>query len=109
MFRLAFQITYYVCTLQTLDFADCPVIVSLTLGVRKEIYMPNWDTIVFSLYCNMHNIVLNYLPNSCRRRPEEFDMQSRKRPRIDYPPEFPQRPGHYLVLITLLRVTFLKE
>ncbi|XP_041104370.1 YTH domain-containing protein 1-like isoform X3 [Polyodon spathula] len=28
-----------------------------------------------------------------RRRPEEFDMQSRKRPRIDYPPEFPQRPG----------------
>ncbi|XP_012685651.1 YTH domain-containing protein 1 isoform X1 [Clupea harengus] len=28
-----------------------------------------------------------------RRRPEEFDMHNRKRPRIDYPPEFPQRPG----------------
>ncbi|XP_066567108.1 YTH domain-containing protein 1 isoform X6 [Amia ocellicauda] len=28
-----------------------------------------------------------------RRRPEEYDMHSRKRPRIDYPPEFPQRPG----------------
>ncbi|XP_051545292.1 YTH domain-containing protein 1 isoform X2 [Myxocyprinus asiaticus] len=28
-----------------------------------------------------------------RRRPEEYDMHNRKRPRIDYPPEFPQRPG----------------
>uniref|UniRef100_W5M5E5 YTH domain-containing family protein n=1 Tax=Lepisosteus oculatus TaxID=7918 RepID=W5M5E5_LEPOC len=28
-----------------------------------------------------------------RRRLEEYDMHSRKRPRIDYPPEFPQRPG----------------
>ncbi|XP_062340268.1 YTH domain-containing protein 1 isoform X1 [Osmerus eperlanus] len=28
-----------------------------------------------------------------RRRPEEFDIHNRKRPRIDYPPEFPQRPG----------------
>uniref|UniRef100_A0AAY5EQ52 YTH domain-containing family protein n=1 Tax=Electrophorus electricus TaxID=8005 RepID=A0AAY5EQ52_ELEEL len=31
-----------------------------------------------------------------RRRPEEYDMHNRKRPRIDYPPEFPQRPGQYL-------------
>uniref|UniRef100_A0A672NZS1 YTH domain-containing family protein n=1 Tax=Sinocyclocheilus grahami TaxID=75366 RepID=A0A672NZS1_SINGR len=30
-----------------------------------------------------------------RRRPEEFDMHNRKRPRIDYTPEFPQRPGQY--------------
>ncbi|XP_077062919.1 YTH domain-containing protein 1 isoform X4 [Siphateles boraxobius] len=28
-----------------------------------------------------------------RRRPEEYDMHNRKRPRIDYTPEFPQRPG----------------
>ncbi|XP_062844558.1 YTH domain-containing protein 1 isoform X6 [Trichomycterus rosablanca] len=28
-----------------------------------------------------------------RRRPEEYDMHNRKRPRIDYPHEFPQRPG----------------
>ncbi|KAI7812688.1 putative YTH domain-containing protein 1 [Triplophysa rosa] len=28
-----------------------------------------------------------------RRRPEEYDMHNRKRPRMDYPPEFPQRPG----------------
>uniref|UniRef100_A0A8B9K4Z7 YTH domain-containing family protein n=1 Tax=Astyanax mexicanus TaxID=7994 RepID=A0A8B9K4Z7_ASTMX len=28
-----------------------------------------------------------------RRRPEEYDMHNRKRPRIDYPAEFPQRPG----------------
>ncbi|XP_063067089.1 YTH domain-containing protein 1 isoform X1 [Engraulis encrasicolus] len=28
-----------------------------------------------------------------RRRPEEYDIHNRKRPRIDYPPEFPQRPG----------------
>ncbi|KAF7688514.1 YTH domain-containing protein 1 isoform X2 [Silurus meridionalis] len=28
-----------------------------------------------------------------RHRPEEYDMHNRKRPRIDYPPEFPQRPG----------------
>ncbi|KAM9441043.1 YTH domain-containing protein 1 isoform 3-T3 [Clarias gariepinus] len=28
-----------------------------------------------------------------RRRPEEYDMHNRKRPRIDYPPEFQQRPG----------------
>uniref|UniRef100_A0A8C2AUB7 YTH domain-containing family protein n=1 Tax=Cyprinus carpio TaxID=7962 RepID=A0A8C2AUB7_CYPCA len=28
-----------------------------------------------------------------RRRPEEYDMNNRKRPRIDYTPEFPQRPG----------------
>ncbi|TRY92683.1 hypothetical protein DNTS_025233 [Danionella cerebrum] len=27
------------------------------------------------------------------RRPEEFDMHTRKRPRIDYTPEFPQRQG----------------
>uniref|UniRef100_A0A8B9K4P9 YTH domain-containing family protein n=1 Tax=Astyanax mexicanus TaxID=7994 RepID=A0A8B9K4P9_ASTMX len=31
-----------------------------------------------------------------RRRPEEYDMHNRKRPRIDYPAEFPQRPGQYL-------------
>ncbi|MBN3295503.1 YTDC1 protein, partial [Amia calva] len=31
-----------------------------------------------------------------RRRPEEYDMHSRKRPRIDYPPEFPQRPDPLL-------------
>uniref|UniRef100_A0A8C1K9T3 YTH domain-containing family protein n=1 Tax=Cyprinus carpio TaxID=7962 RepID=A0A8C1K9T3_CYPCA len=30
-----------------------------------------------------------------RRRPEEYDMHNRKRPRIDYTPEFPQRPGQY--------------
>ncbi|KAF4072891.1 hypothetical protein AMELA_G00252690 [Ameiurus melas] len=28
-----------------------------------------------------------------RRRPEEYDMHNRKRQRIDYPSEFPQRPG----------------
>nr|XP_023993546.1 LOW QUALITY PROTEIN: YTH domain-containing protein 1-like [Salvelinus alpinus] len=28
-----------------------------------------------------------------RRRPEEYDIHNRKRPRIDYPAEFPQRPG----------------
>uniref|UniRef100_A0A8C9W6B0 YTH domain-containing family protein n=1 Tax=Scleropages formosus TaxID=113540 RepID=A0A8C9W6B0_SCLFO len=28
-----------------------------------------------------------------RRRPEDYDMHNRKRPRIDYPPEFPQRTG----------------
>ncbi|XP_010885905.1 YTH domain-containing protein 1 isoform X2 [Esox lucius] len=28
-----------------------------------------------------------------RRRPEEYDLHSRKRPRIEYPAEFPQRPG----------------
>uniref|UniRef100_A0AAY3ZXB6 YTH domain-containing family protein n=1 Tax=Denticeps clupeoides TaxID=299321 RepID=A0AAY3ZXB6_9TELE len=28
-----------------------------------------------------------------RHRPEDYDMHNRKRPRIDYPPEFPQRPG----------------
>ncbi|XP_051528591.1 YTH domain-containing protein 1-like isoform X2 [Myxocyprinus asiaticus] len=28
-----------------------------------------------------------------RRRPEEYDKHNRKRPKIDYPPEFPQRPG----------------
>ncbi|XP_056088796.1 YTH domain-containing protein 1 isoform X4 [Rhinichthys klamathensis goyatoka] len=28
-----------------------------------------------------------------RRRPEEYDMHNRKRPRIEYTPEFPQRPG----------------
>ncbi|KAI5615694.1 YTH domain-containing protein 1, partial [Silurus asotus] len=33
-----------------------------------------------------------------RHRPEEYDMHNRKRPRIDYPPEFPQRPGQYLAL-----------
>lgn len=38
------------------------------------------------------------LPDSYRRRPEEYDMHNRKRPRIDYPPEFPQRPGQYLSL-----------
>ncbi|XP_015218260.1 YTH domain-containing protein 1 isoform X5 [Lepisosteus oculatus] len=31
-----------------------------------------------------------------RRRLEEYDMHSRKRPRIDYPPEFPQRPDPLL-------------
>ncbi|CAB1319158.1 unnamed protein product [Coregonus sp. 'balchen'] len=30
-----------------------------------------------------------------RRRPEEYDIHNRKRPRIDYPAEFPQRPGYY--------------
>ncbi|KAE8631035.1 hypothetical protein XENTR_v10001052 [Xenopus tropicalis] len=28
-----------------------------------------------------------------RRRPEEYDIHNRKKPRIDYPPEFHQRPG----------------
>ncbi|KAM3873997.1 YTH domain-containing protein 1 [Diretmus argenteus] len=28
-----------------------------------------------------------------RRRPEEYDLHGRKRPRADYPPEFNQRPG----------------
>ncbi|KAJ7398936.1 YTH domain-containing protein 1 isoform X10 [Pitangus sulphuratus] len=31
----------------------------------------------------------------CRRRPEDYDIHnSRKKPRIDYPPEFHQRPGY---------------
>uniref|UniRef100_A0A8C9TI93 YTH domain-containing family protein n=1 Tax=Scleropages formosus TaxID=113540 RepID=A0A8C9TI93_SCLFO len=30
-----------------------------------------------------------------RRRPEDYDMHNRKRPRIDYPPEFPQRTGMF--------------
>ncbi|XP_029456562.1 YTH domain-containing protein 1 isoform X2 [Rhinatrema bivittatum] len=29
-----------------------------------------------------------------RRRPEEYDIHNRKKPRIDYPPEFHQRPGY---------------
>ncbi|XP_067293687.1 YTH domain-containing protein 1 isoform X2 [Pseudorasbora parva] len=33
------------------------------------------------------------VPDLRRRRPEEYDMHNRKRPRIDYAPEFPQRPG----------------
>ncbi|XP_056088794.1 YTH domain-containing protein 1 isoform X2 [Rhinichthys klamathensis goyatoka] len=33
------------------------------------------------------------VPDLCRRRPEEYDMHNRKRPRIEYTPEFPQRPG----------------
>ncbi len=33
------------------------------------------------------------VPGLHRRRPEEYDMHNRKRPRIDYTPEFPQRPG----------------
>ncbi|KAM6985884.1 YTH domain-containing protein 1 isoform 2-T2 [Aplochiton taeniatus] len=28
-----------------------------------------------------------------RRRPEDFDIHNRKRPRVDYPQEFSQRPG----------------
>ncbi|XP_036792649.1 YTH domain-containing protein 1 isoform X4 [Oncorhynchus mykiss] len=36
------------------------------------------------------------LPNSCRGRPEENAIHNRKRPRIDYPAEFPQRPGFTL-------------
>ncbi|XP_041437901.1 YTH domain containing 1 L homeolog isoform X5 [Xenopus laevis] len=28
-----------------------------------------------------------------RRQPEEYDIHNRKKPRIDYPPEFHQRPG----------------
>uniref|UniRef100_A0A1A8MLQ0 YTH domain containing 1 n=3 Tax=Nothobranchius TaxID=28779 RepID=A0A1A8MLQ0_9TELE len=30
---------------------------------------------------------------TCRRRPEEFDLHGRKRPRVDGPPEFNQRAG----------------
>ncbi|XP_069486608.1 YTH domain-containing protein 1 isoform X6 [Ambystoma mexicanum] len=29
-----------------------------------------------------------------RRRPEEYDIHNRKKPRIDYPPDFHQRPGY---------------
>ncbi|XP_031681884.1 YTH domain-containing protein 1-like isoform X1 [Oncorhynchus kisutch] len=39
---------------------------------------------------------LGSLPNSCRGRPEENAIPNRKRPRIDYPAEFPQRPGFTL-------------
>lgn len=41
---------------------------------------------VFGLISNVSNL--------CRRRPEDYDIHnSRKKPRIDYAPEFHQRPG----------------
>lgn len=38
--------------------------------------------------------LISNVSNLCRRRPEDYDIHnSRKKPRIDYPPEFHQRPG----------------
>lgn len=37
--------------------------------------------------------------NLYRRRPEEYDIHNnRKKQRIDYPPDFHQRPGYYILL-----------
>jgi len=38
--------------------------------------------------------LISNVSNLCRRRPEDYDIHnSRKKPRIDYAPEFHQRPG----------------
>lgn len=49
----------------------------------------------FCLFFQISAIFHINVPGLRRRRPEEYDMHNRKRPRIDYTPEFPQRPGQY--------------
>lgn len=54
-------------------------------------FMSVW--IFYFFYFQISAIFHINVPGLRRRRPEEYDMHNRKRPRIDYTPEFPQRPG----------------
>lgn len=56
-------------------------------------FMSVW--IFYFFYFQISAIFHINVPGLRRRRPEEYDMHNRKRPRIDYTPEFPQRPGQY--------------
>lgn len=54
-------------------------------------------------------VSMSYLSTCpCRRRPEEYDLHSRKRPRNDGPPDFNQRAGCLFQTATL-RLFFQKR